>query len=230
MLLGLPTSRLRICCRCGVPPANAPVMTELNLPGEPERWAAIGFELSGGQFALEQILCRVGAAEPSWSFTGGYSSPRQLCGIETGHDSQSATPKAGLHVNTATKVDHVVVTSEAPSATKREFESFGLVARGERVLGVQGAQRSQSFFWSGEMLVELVGPTGAPDDAEAAAAIWGVTFVVSELAALQEAAGELLLPARPAVQTGRQIVTVSGSAQLGVEVAFLTPHGINWRS
>lgn len=115
------------------------MMTEMNLPGEPERWAAIGFEISGGQFALEQIVCRVGAAAPSWSFAGADGSLRGLCGIETGQQPLSpAASKAALHANTATKIDHVVLTSQAPSAARRALEAFGLVAKGERVVGAQG--------------------------------------------------------------------------------------------
>lgn len=205
-------------------------MTELILPGAPEHWAAIGFALADEEFALEQIVCRVGAAAPSWSFAGGDSSLPEVCGIETGHQSPfPAASKPALHANSATKVDHVVVTSESPSMTKRALEAFGLVARGERVVGGQDAQRSQAFFWSGEMLIELVGPADERDGGNALAAIWGVTFVVSDLTALQTAAGALLQPARPAVQPGRQIATVDDAAKLGVEIAFMTPHGVIWK-
>ncbi len=208
-----------------MPPANSPILTELILPGEPERWAAIGFTIVDRCFALEQVICRVGAPAPGWSFVGSDSSRRELCGIETGQRPRSpAASKAAPHVNTATKIDHVVVTSQAPSATKRALEGFGLVARGERVVEGHGARRTQAFFWSGGLLIELVGPADHRPDATALAAIWGVTFVVSDLSALQAAAGALLQPARPAVQAGRQIATVAGAAQLGIELAFMTPH------
>jgi hypothetical protein len=51
-----------------------------------------------------------------------------------------------------------------------------------------------------------------------------VTFVAEDLDRLATVAGDLVSPPRDAVQPGRQIVTVDGSAGLAVGVAFITPH------
>jgi hypothetical protein len=80
------------------------------------------------------------------------------------------------------------------------------------------------FFWSGELLIELVGPADEAPEATSLAQLWGVTFVADDFDRLAAVAGDLVSPPRDAVQPGRQIVTIDGSAELGVAVAFITPH------
>ncbi len=200
-------------------------MTQLNLPGTPAHWAAIGFSVADHDFSLGQASCHVGAAAPSWAFAGGDSGVTELSGIETAH-TQSPIPRplAPSHPNQAFKIDHVVVASASPSESKRELEEFGFVASGERPAAEGQSQWSQSFFWSGELLIELVGPIDESADSAPQAEIWGVTFVVNDFGPLRAVAGGLVGAARPAAQPGRQIATVGSSAALGVAVAFMTPH------
>jgi hypothetical protein len=70
-----------------------------------------------------------------------------------------------------------------------------------------------AFVRFGELIVE-VAQAGGP------ARFWGVTIVVADLDAL---AGPLLGSARPAVQPGRRIATVSRDAGLSVALALITP-------
>ena len=205
--------------------SDSPQMSELHLPGEPSLWEAIGFSVVGGSFVLGQVTCNVGSAGPGWAFAGTDAVPNELCGVPTTVANLTPTSGSSLgHPNGALKVDHVVLVSQSPTKTAQELEAFGMVAKGARVLGSGGAQRAAVLFWSGELLIELVGPAAEGPDAKSLAQIWGVTFVVASFDRIAEIADGLLSPPRDAVQPGRQIVTIDRSAGLGVAVAFITPH------
>jgi hypothetical protein len=208
-----------------VPEANSPVLVALNLPGEASRWEALGFLVSSRAFDVGAVALSVGHAGPSWQFDGGDVAVSQIRSIplarRTDHREAAA---ASTQPNGAWKVDHVVVASDCPAATRAELEQVGFVARGERVVDVPSGPRSQSFFWSGEVLLELVGPADVEPQGLAAARIWGVTFVVDDFEALMGLSRGLISPPRAAVQPGRQIATVRAAAQIGIELAFMTPH------
>jgi len=70
-----------------------------------------------------------------------------------------------------------------------------------------------AFVRFGELVVEVVQAGGPPR-------FWGLTVVVADLDSL---AGPLLGSARPAVQPGRRIATVSRDAGLSVALALITP-------
>ena len=204
---------------------NRPLLTKLLLPGEPSEWEKIGFAPRDGSFPVGQVTCSVGATEPSWAFDTGGGGPDRLCGILT--EQFAALPAdrgSSQQPNGVFKVDHVVVVSESPSQTKAVFESFGLVGKGARSVGSGDSQRSQCFFWSGELLIELVGPAVEQHGASPRARIWGVTFVVDEFAALLTLGGGLVSEPRDAVQAGRQIAIAGLQQELGVELAFISPH------
>ena len=204
---------------------NRPLLTKLLLPGEPSEWEKIGFAPRDGSFPVGQVTCSVGATEPSWAFDTGGAGPDRLCGILT--EQFAALPAdrgSSQQPNGVFKVDHVVVVSESPSQTKAVFENFGLVGKGARSVGSGDSQRSQCFFWSGELLIELVGPAVEQHGASPRARIWGVTFVVDEFAALLTLGGGLVSEPRDAVQAGRQIAIAGLQQELGVELAFISPH------
>lgn len=205
--------------------SSSPQISELSLPGAPPLWEAIGFAVVSGSFALGDVTCRLDATEPSWGFAGAESVPSEICGIPTTGAQlpplSSATPP---HANGAFKIDHVVLVSQSPTKTKTELEAFGLVARGARLLGGGSSRRAAMFFWSGELLIELVGPADEAPEGSSRAQLWGVTFVADDFDRLNAIAGGLVGPPRNAVQPGRKIVTIDGSAGLGVGVAFITPH------
>lgn len=205
--------------------ANRPLLTKLLLPGKSADWELIGFAPSEGSFQVGQVSCVVGAAELGWAFDTGGAGPDRLCGILT--EQFAALPAdrgSSQQPNGAFKVDHVVVVSESPSQTKAVFENFGLVGKGARSVGSGDSQRSQCFFWSGELLIELVGPAVEQQGASPRARIWGVTFVVDEFAALLALGGGLVSEPRDAVQAGRQIAIAGLQQELGVELAFISPH------
>ena len=205
--------------------SNSPQISELSLPGAPSLWEALGFAVVGASFVVGEVTCRLSAPEPSWGFAGADSVPNEICGVPT-TGAELAPPSSGAsrHANGAFKIDHVVLVSQSPTKTKEELEAFGLVGRGARLLGSGSSRRAAMFFWSGELLIELVGPADEAADATSFAQLWGVTFVADNFDRLATVAVDLVSPPRDAVQPGRQIVTVDGSAGLGVGVAFITPH------
>jgi hypothetical protein len=205
--------------------SNSPQISELSLPGAPSLWEALGFAVVSGSFVVGEVTCRLGATEPSWGFAGADSVPNEICGIPaTGAEPPPPSSGTSRHANGAFKIDHVVLVSQSPTKTKEELEAFGLVSKGARLLGSGSSRRAAVFFWSGELLIELVGPADEAPEATSLAQLWGVTFVADDFDRVAAVAGDLVSPTRDAVQPGRQIVTIDGAAGLGVGVAFITPH------
>jgi hypothetical protein len=205
--------------------SNSPQISELSLPGAPSLWEAIGFAVVSGSFVVGEVTCRLGATEPSWGFAGADSVPNEICGIPaTGAEPPPPSSGTSRHANGAFKIDHVVLVSQSPTKTKEELVAFGLVSKGARLLGSGSSRRAAVFFWSGELLIELVGPADEAPEATSLAQLWGVTFVADDFDRVAAVAGDLVSPTRDAVQPGRQIVTIDGAAGLGVGVAFITPH------
>jgi hypothetical protein len=205
--------------------SNSPQISELSLPGAPSLWEAIGFAVVSGSFVVGEVTCRLGATEPSWGFAGADSVPNEICGIPaTGAEPPPPSSGTSRHANGAFKIDHVVLVSQSPTKTKDELEAFGLVSKGARLLGSGSSRRAAVFFWSGELLIELVGPADEAPEATSLAQLWGVTFVADDFDRVAAIAGDLVSPTRDAVQPGRQIVTIDGAAGRGVGVAFITPH------
>lgn len=214
-----------MCCRWDVSEVNEPVLVGLNVPGTPASWEALGFALRGGKFRVGGVTITVGQALTAWSFDHPRSAPDQIASVPTTSFCEAGPGAAvAVHPNRVGKIDHVVVASNDPSATKAELESAGFRAKGERVIGAAQAPKSQCFFWSGELLIELVGPADAGSARQSSAYIWGVTFVVDDFGPLTRIAGALLSDSRAAIQPGRRIITVSAAAQIGLELAFMTPH------
>jgi len=206
--------------------SSRPRLTDLMLPSGPDAWAALGFAIRDDCFQVGAITFTAGSAECRWAFDGCSPAAPLITGISTASLSVPRDPQAAptAHPNQAFKVDHVVVATEDVARTRVELEVFGLEARGGRSVGEGSEQRTQLFFWTGDSLIELVGPTRARDDGEYEARIWGVTFVVPDFRSLDSVAGQLLGEVSAAIQSGRQIVTVRRDAALGLAVAFMTPH------
>ena len=208
-----------------MPNARPPLLTRLDLPGEASRWEALGFSVPSGELRIGQVDCLLDASEASWGFASAEVSVSGISSIASGDiESGEVAATPTTNANGAFKLDHVVIVSDDPAGTKLQLESFGFVSKGERFVGEGDAQRSQAFFWSGELLLELVGPAHASGGDAPCARIWGVTFVVDDLARLTQAAGGLVSKPRAAVQRGRKIALVSEDAGLGLGVAFMSPH------
>jgi hypothetical protein len=82
-----------------------------------------------------------------------------------------------------------------------------------------GPPLRQAFFRLGEVILELV---ESPQAEPTRASFWGITFAVGDLDQCAELLGERLGEIRDAVQPGRRIATVPGSAGLGLPVALIS--------
>jgi hypothetical protein len=205
-----------------------PTVDEIFIATAPESWRAAGFTVQGE-------ICEVGAVRlclegkgprrgiTRWSVRDAGSL--ELDGLET---TQSDAPPAagGKHPNGTVEIDHIVVISPDLDRTSAVLEGAGFDLRRLREGDTPGGSRRQAFFRMGELILEVV---HAPEDTKVAAdpsgpaRLWGISFLVQDLAAPAAALGENLGEPRDAVQPGRRIATVASAAGLGPAIAFMTP-------
>ena len=158
----------------------------------------------------------------SWSLRDVSST--ELDGLPT---TAAAAPVAepGEHPNGVERLDHVVVVTPDLARTTAALEAAGIERR--RVREVPAGERTlrQGFFRLGEVILEVVDGMPLDPAAEpapgAAAAFWGVVFVVADLDAAAARLRERLGRPRAAVQPGKRIATVRREAGLGLPVALI---------
>ncbi len=208
---------------------SAPVLDRLDLPGTADAWQRCGFAIERQGFVAGAIAIRVGEredAEAAWGFSTPSGGTDELCGIAFADQAirRATSDHPHPHQNGVVAVDHVVVASDRPAATRADFEAAGFEPRRPATRGSGENERSEVFFWSGSTLIELVGPVPEAGDGLPRATIWGVTFVVNDIAALSRLEGSPVGDPRSAVQPGRQIAVARANLRLGLGVAFITPH------
>jgi len=211
---------------------------ELVIGDDPAAWQALGFAVGDdGAFALGGVRVRLvrGRAAVELRIEGlDTDRPDGLAVVRVRHARRGPPaaaaaaarpeptaasaraarrdpPTASPHPNGATAIDHVVVFTDDRDRTAAALAAAGGDVR--RRGDPPELPAPMAFVRFGELVVE-VAQAGGP------ARIWGVTFVVPDLDPL---AGPLLGAARPAVQPGRRIVTVSRAAGLSLAVALITP-------
>jgi hypothetical protein len=211
---------------------------ELVIGDDPAAWQALGFAVGDdGTFALGGVRVRLvrGRAAVELRIEGlDTDRPDGLAVVRVRHARRGPPaaaaaaarpeptaasaraarrdpPAVSPHPNGATAIDHVVVFTDDRNRTAVALAAAGGDVR--RRGDPPELPAPMAFVRFGELVVE-VAQAGGP------ARIWGVTFVVPDLDPL---AGPLLGAARPAVQPGRRIVTVSRAAGLSLAVALITP-------
>lgn len=158
-----------------------------------------------------------------WSIAG-------LAGVEPDGlpPSGAADPpsRGTAHPNGVVSIDHVVVLSPDLERTVGALRGAGLELRRVREGPTPGGSERQAFFRLGEVLLETVeAPRGSrmSERPDAPARLWGISFLVEDIDHTVEALGELVSPARDAVQPGRRIAALRREAGVGTAVAFITP-------
>ena len=148
-----------------------------------------------------------------------------LDGLDT--RASEAPPGAGaVHPNGTLSIDHLVVITPDLDRTAAVLQGAGFALRRLREGDTPGGSRRQAFFRMGELILEVVeAPEGTriAADPSGPARLWGISFLLEDLAAPAAVLGESLGEPREAVQPGRQIATVRSEAGLGTAVAFMTP-------
>jgi catechol 2,3-dioxygenase-like lactoylglutathione lyase family enzyme len=149
----------------------------------------------------------------------------ELDGLPT-ERSQAPPARGQPQPNGVLGIDHVVAFTPNLERTSAALRAAGLDFRRLREQPTPGGGGHQAFFRLGEVILEVV---QAPPDSRIAerpdgpARLWGLSFLVADLAATAEALGALLGEPRDAVQPGRRIAALRREAGLGPAVAFMTP-------
>ncbi len=207
----------------------AATIDELLIADHPDRWAALGFTVDEGCCPLGSVRLRFTDMELArgmvgWSLRGASST--ELDGLPTTQSARPPAPPAPAHANGIVAIDHVVAMSPDLDRSVQALQAAGLDLRRIRDEPTAAGAPRQAFFRLGEAILEVVqepeevlereGRVGGP------ARFWGLALRAGELEATVERLGELVGPARAAVQPGRLIATLRRSAGLSLPVALMS--------
>lgn len=194
---------------------DAPRCTGLALGDPPAAWAALGFVVRDRLLHLGGVTLHLtgrGGGILGWQLDP--PAPRHLDGLP--HVEVPDTP-AVEHPNGVDAVDHLVVATDDHDRTAAALAQHDLHPR-RTVDGARGDTATRyRFTLLGTCLLEVIGPVEPAGDGPAR--FVGLALTAPRLDGLTDLTG----PARPAIQPGRQIVTLPRDAGLGVPVAVLTP-------
>lgn len=211
-------------------PSAAPTIDELTLADEPERWAALGFDVSDGCCRVAGVSMRLAGAEAGrgivgWSLRDLAST--ELDGLATSRSQRPApgTP-APAHPNGVLAIDHVVAVSPSLDRTVAALQAAGLDLRRVREEPTPAGAPRQGFFRLGDVILEVIQEpgevlerAGGPDRP---AFFWGLALRVRDIDRTAEMLGADAGSVREAVQPGRRIATLRRSAGLAVPVALMS--------
>jgi len=207
-------------------------LVTLQLGDAPEAWAAAGFDPDGqGRVLLGStwVCCSgSGAGFEGWAFDGDPSTPADIDGLAAvDHgpaDTPMETPKV-THPNGIRSIDHVVVRTGDCERTIAAFVRSGFAVRGGRTTVSHGSPMRQTFFWAGDVILELVGPDEGGPSTDEAASIFGLALVADDLDATAASLGDLLGSPKDAVQSGRRIAGLRNTTVgIGLPIAVMSPH------
>lgn len=202
-------------------PDREPELAELTINDDPERWRALGFFVDDeGKLDLGGIRLWLGSnggprGIASWSIRY-IDDPGAIDGLPTPEPTLRHPPPFATHLNGATGLDHVVVTTPDLERTAVALDDVGITLK--RTMEREGTRLG--FVRLGPAVLELVQtPYAEPPQAR----FWGLAIVVVNLEALARRLGPQLGEIRPAIQDGRLIATLAPSAGIGTEIAFMSP-------
>lgn len=213
-------------------PASAGHQLRTLVLGDPaDSWRAAGFDVDAtGRLRLGSttLVCN-GAGEGfvGWALDSMAEDAVALDGLALIRDGVGDTAPAvpDTHPNGIVSIDHVVVRTGDCARTIAAFEAAGLEVRGGRSTTSYGAPMRQTFFWAGDVILELVGPDAGEPTTEEPTSIFGLALVASDLDATASSLGDLMGTPKAAVQEGRRIAGLRG-ATVGIHlpVAVMSPH------
>ncbi len=203
---------------------------EINLSEDVLPWERIGFDIVTENSAQSILIGKTKLCFEKIDGVEGIASVH-VEGIKTNVDSLKFNPatistsqiEAPLHPNRIERIDHLVVTTPDSDKTTKALVEAGIALSGIRIFGNSPNQTRQSFFWLGDVILELVGPhqvakAGSP-------LFWGLALVSSDIKETVNYLGDLCTPLKDAIQPGRQISTVkTGDLSIGVSIAIMSPH------
>lgn len=194
-------------------------LSHLSLPGSSDAWDSLvpdWLRSSDGRLGLrgpDLVWPEPPGEHLGWVFDAE-SGPAACDGIPVGYSP--AGEVAGHSLGGLGYIDHIVITTDSIERTSAAIEA--LTGEGLRRIR-ETADVRQGFhrLGPGGTILELVERAGV------ATALWGFVLTVPDLDEVVAAGGDLVSPARDAVQPGRRIAAVDGRAGLGTAVAFMTP-------
>lgn len=194
-------------------------------------WAAAGFATDGDTCRVGTIAVRLAGAEAGrglvrMAIRGLAATEPDGLPFDRAPESREPADPAPTHPNGVTRIDHVVAFTPDRARTTAALEDAGLDLRRLRDEPTPAGGGHQAFFRLGEAILEVVeippdAPRPLPPDAPAR--LWGLAFLVDDLATTKAALGDRLGDPRPAVQPGREIATLRREAGLSFGCAFMTP-------
>ena len=193
--------------------------------GEPfQGWQIQGCQIQGRQIQGRQIQgSQIQGSGSSISEHSSIDGLKLLAASDQGPRLNSVASQP--HPNGITSIDHIVVSTGDSQRSIAAFESAGFEVRGSRSTSSYGSPMRQTFFWAGDVIVELMGPDLGEATSESPAQIFGLALVAADLDSTAAALGELLGTPKAAVQTGRQIARLrTNSVGIGLPIAVMSPH------
>ena len=189
------------------------ILTWLGVPGEPEKWSALGFSVDGGRFRVGHVV-HACARAASWGFDELLADASAL-GVETAKHPRP--DEAGVHPNLIDRVDHVVYTVPELDAAIDSLTSVLGEGPRRRAFPRGPSGPEMAFFRAGEGFIEVVA-SGRP------ATLMGIAFSTPDLdacvAAMRDAGAPVGDP-KPAVQGGR--IASVWKEHVGWGVAVMEP-------
>jgi hypothetical protein len=212
-------------------PDPKPTIEELAIADDTAAWRRLGFEVDGDRCRIGAVRLRLlggdaGSGIVGWTVRG--LSANDLDGVPTSL-AGPASPGAEVpespapHPNGALAIDHVVVLTPNLERTNRALERAGLELRRIREAGTGQNPVRQGFFRLGDVILEVVEARAEGEVETAPARFWGLVVVVDDLDRVAAMLGRDLGAPKDAVQPGRRIATVRGSAGLSLPLALMTP-------
>ena len=203
-------------------PRPRPSIAELHVGDEPGIWEGLGFGVEGNR-------CRIGTVdiifigdEPGihgWVLRDSLSTdfgPLPTRSVDT-----PIPERAEPHPNRSIGFDHVVLSVPFFEEGMTAVAATGVSIPKPRPFGAPEKRMLRTAPEMGDLELELIGPESR--DSTRPWDLWGLVVTVNDIDATVDLLGELLRPAKGAVQAGRRIATVDKSAGSGVAIAFLGP-------
>ena len=197
-------------------------------------WSSVGFDVM--ELPNGKPVCQVGNVQLLFDPTGKRGiSGAAVYGMSGAIDSlkfdkaPNITPSSidacprSVHPNGVTQIDHLVVTTPNCDRTTLAFEANGIHPRKIRTFGNDEAKMRQTFFWLGDVILELVGPHASEDKGQTK--FWGLALISDDLRTTSDYLGSRCTPIKPAVQSGRKITTIK-TREIGITtpLAVMSPH------
>lgn len=201
-------------------------LTRLLVGDEPAAWEAAGFTVADGVVHVGRTaIVPVGGARGRGvveAHVDGVTGT--LDGLPFSTDPvEPAAPTRDHHPNGVVAIDHLVATSPDMDRTTAALDAAGPEPRRTRTFAAGGATRRQTFFWLGDVILELAGD----DDAHGSgpAQLWGLALTCADLDVTAARLGDRLGPPKPAVQPGRRIATLrTRDLDISVPIVCMSPH------